>query len=62
LQRALDEPTNKVKVQASVTTKTRISADQNVTYTDQMAEYADANRDAANMRHCVTEKVEANLQ
>jgi len=46
LQRALDEAAHKVKVQASVAAKARVSADQNVLDADEMAEYAEAERDA----------------
>lgn len=62
LQNELIDLNNQLQAQSKKAEAARTQADHSVVVAEQLAEYADEERDAASMRHVASEKADANLQ
>jgi len=61
-RREFEDATGRMKEQGKVATKARNQADQSTSVSEQLMEYADEEKEAAEMRHAASEKAEANVQ
>lgn len=61
-QEKFEEKAQMWKIQADIATQVRKQADRSAMIAEELAEHAEEERDAANLRHVAREKAEANVQ